>query len=375
MQVDNRMRFIESLIRSALALILAVAATATAAIPEAPHQHEPWQPMPSDDIAEYEPGLVAMMFDAGLADPRGGEYREIELDLPAARNKPVITHGWYFPQGFAVCWDGVVHPVLHAGGWANLWTDVADSPVENWRFGNAEAARNSTLVSAALLMRLGEWEMARRLLLRLPTFGVRIKLLEPNPPEQRRLNQLNWFQVAGASWLNGVWNQAVSAHALGDDQLTVDLAEFLLKAGSAVESSWQSLMPSPVSEGQSPVFILKKVPALLEDSTRRLKGPSRPPLDPTHILAMTPTDQVAALIERMDEVDDLQMREFTSRSVRLCKICWMLEEEGAAAVNALSETRDHDRRLTRSYWVPSDSSPLRVVSVPEVAAEILKSLE
>lgn len=103
-----------------LELVLAVAAGAQAPPPEPPRRHSSWLAVRTADIPDYVPDIVAMLFDAGLADPRDGEYREIEILVARGQTPTTTTHGWFFRQGFAVCWDGRVHHVEHAGPLADL---------------------------------------------------------------------------------------------------------------------------------------------------------------------------------------------------------------------------------------------------------------
>ncbi len=60
------------------AVALALVAVGSAALPEPPRQHAPWQPLPVVGMPDYGPELVALLFDAGLADPRGGRRFNIE---------------------------------------------------------------------------------------------------------------------------------------------------------------------------------------------------------------------------------------------------------------------------------------------------------
>ena len=74
-----------------------------AALPEPPKQREPWQPPSRTSVPDFVVKVAGVLFDAGLADPRGGDYREIEIvDLNNGK-KTVQTHGWLFPGEFAVC--------------------------------------------------------------------------------------------------------------------------------------------------------------------------------------------------------------------------------------------------------------------------------
>src|SRR5262245_37547524 len=77
--------------------------------PEAPRQQEAWKP-PASKVPDEFVKAAALLFEQGLADPRGCEYRAVELTSGKR------THGWVLPakdgdkQRFAVCWNGLVCP-------------------------------------------------------------------------------------------------------------------------------------------------------------------------------------------------------------------------------------------------------------------------
>jgi hypothetical protein len=98
-----------------MALGLVFSPALEAALPVPLRQHGSWPPVAVAGMPVYVPEIAGLLFDAGLADPRGGEYREIELTVHQGRTSSVTTHGWYFSQGFAVCWDGLAHGVIRVG--------------------------------------------------------------------------------------------------------------------------------------------------------------------------------------------------------------------------------------------------------------------
>jgi hypothetical protein len=78
---------------------IACAIAAHAALPETPHQRDPWMPPAVDGIPGYVITTSATLFDAGLADPRGGAYHEIEIALPTEYSQEpyvLATHAWVF---------------------------------------------------------------------------------------------------------------------------------------------------------------------------------------------------------------------------------------------------------------------------------------
>ena len=66
-----------------------------------------------------------------MADPRGCEYREVEV----GDGGPVKTRGFVLPERpgdagrFAVGWDGVVYPAFAVGAPADLEADVRRWPM------------------------------------------------------------------------------------------------------------------------------------------------------------------------------------------------------------------------------------------------------
>jgi hypothetical protein len=143
-----------------IACALAVTSVAHAALPEPPRQHSSWVAIRTADIPDYVAEILAMLFDAGLADPRDGEYREIETSVEGSQTPTIATHGWFFKQGFAVCWDGRVHPVKHAGPLADLQMDVSAAQSRFWTEATIYSPPSAEPVGVALLLRLGETELA-----------------------------------------------------------------------------------------------------------------------------------------------------------------------------------------------------------------------
>ena len=106
-------------------------------LPSPPMQKELWLAPPTDVPTNYVTATRAL-FDAGLADPRGCVYREIEVGLASEcsmdRNTPtngvLKTRGWLLPGAikprFAICWNGLVYPAISFGPKADLGADVAD---------------------------------------------------------------------------------------------------------------------------------------------------------------------------------------------------------------------------------------------------------
>ena len=73
------------------------------------------------------------LFEQGLADPRGCDYRAIEVAVGSVWSNVAgiaSTHGWVLPERpgettrFAVAWSGLVYPTVSVGAPADLEADV-----------------------------------------------------------------------------------------------------------------------------------------------------------------------------------------------------------------------------------------------------------
>ena len=153
-------------------LLLTCTLIARGALPEPPHQRDPWTPPASQDIPEWVTTASALLFQAGVADPRGGEYREIELAGSGAR-----THGWVFEGNYAVCWNGLVYRVRSIGQPADLARDaravvsvdrlgpIVRAPADDAAFWtHVEFVDARAPISLVLMLRLGEIDLARQAL-------------------------------------------------------------------------------------------------------------------------------------------------------------------------------------------------------------------
>ena len=347
---------------------LAVLARLQASLPEPPRQHSSWLAVRTADIPDYVPDIVATLFDAGLADPRDGEYREIEIRVAQGQTPITTTHGWVFQQGFAVCWDGRVHHVEHAGPPADLQTDVSAPKSTFWSEATIHAPPYAGPVGVALLMRLGETELVRKMLLAMPPLGQNLE------SDSERFDKGNWFQLAVTSWLSGIFHQAVEAHAAGDDSLTIDVTQLLQTARPLLESSWIRMERPANMTQKSLLEFLDPVPALRADSERRLKQPRRAPLNAQIIKQMPRAERIHELIDRLEDVNEQQFSQPGGVWIMGSPICKLLAEEDADAVDPLLDAFDQDTRLTRSFSYGRNFFPTRhLISVSEAALDVLRN--
>ena len=96
-------------------------------IPEPPSQGQPWT-APATKLPKFLVTATDILFEQGVADPRGCEYRKVEI----GNGSVVKVRGFVLPERadvpgrFVVCWDGLVYPALTVGGPVDLGKDIAD---------------------------------------------------------------------------------------------------------------------------------------------------------------------------------------------------------------------------------------------------------
>jgi hypothetical protein len=103
-----------------------------ATIPDPPQQRQPWTP-PVTSLPRFLVRASTTLFEQGLADPRGGDYRGIEIAVGSVWSNVggiCSTRGWVLPGApgdsnrFAVTWSGLVYPTVSVGAPADLEADV-----------------------------------------------------------------------------------------------------------------------------------------------------------------------------------------------------------------------------------------------------------
>jgi hypothetical protein len=301
------------------------------AIPEPPAQRKPWTP-PRTTLPQAYISATRALFEMGLADPRGCQYRAIEVKTG---NQEVLpTHGWILPdtpphgQRFAVCWNGLVYPVLSVGGDADLEKDIrpAAQPQEDgpahagssFTFEELGVAPDSDMpLKICLLLRLGKAELAHTIVKRMniePGTGANSlwELPDDKNPETAFLRLL----------LRSMYDRAIYAHARGEDGLAVasarELARVRDRLGAELRKEFETWY--------------REFPDLLTDQERRARSARRPAE-----LAVDQGKRIKALIEDLQE-DGLQ----GFSAVRA------LIKEGSAAVEPLLACLTDDDRLNRT---------------------------
>jgi hypothetical protein len=358
-----------------------VVAPRAGALPEPPAERRAWAP-PANRLPKNLVSATRALFDEGLADPRGLDYREIEVttgNVWGGSGAVTKTHGWVLPgpagaRRFAVTWNGLVYPVQLVGATADVSTDVraavhADQAAIDkekkrdpgwtfYRFRNAfpEAQSVSADVlaplQAALLLRLGRADLAS-LVWRQWTSGMRADTNDD------AVHLRDPYLMLATDWTWALFDRAVCAHMRGDDELSLESATALVPIQGAVEAEAARRgfkHRQPYAKGSPPapyLGFLGQLPELVADEERRVHEPKLPAPSAAE-LAKLPNAQarVDFLIADLDEVNARQMGQPGGVDLGDDPIVQALIAQGAPAVDPLLHVLESDPRLTRSvhFW-------------------------
>ena len=339
-----------------------------------PQQNARWVP-PANPFPESYATATALLFTQGMADPRGCEYREIEIGTgePWGGDGGVATtHGWVLPgsgaQRFAVAWNGLVYPLVSSGPPADLARDVrgaVQKVARNWRSALPErfTASHETCLAlkGCLLFRLGEVELAK-LMWSGALLGQTPDLNRPSGtdnPEPVKLPEADPYLAWANDWAWGAFDRTVCAHMRGDDGLALSTARQLATAQPKLEAAADQRGFKRQRTHNSPwdgkyldhVEFLRALPTLLADQERRL-GRKLPQKSLADIAKLTePRQRIASLIERLDEVAVRQWGQPGGLGPwETDPVLAALIKEGKPAIEPLLEHLEKEaaNRLTRS---------------------------
>jgi hypothetical protein len=300
-----------------------------------------------------------------MADPRGCEYREIELVIGSvwkASGTSFKTHGWILPAAktvqtnYAIGWNGLVYPLVSIGGPASAEDDAGsmikamlphDMRAQIWaEEAYALGTRWLTPAKAVMILRFAPAVLAEEC--------------------ARTLGQDDPFLLLATDRLWTAFDRAICAHIRGDDDLAYVTALSLTQATKTCESEARArgltTLQAPeanfrrnqsTSAPESYFPFLNSFPALLQDEERRhhRKIPLRDPAT-----AATKAERIAALIDQLENVSARQAGYSLDYSLRESPTVQALINEGWDAVEPLLQCYEHDDRLTRVVPVSQFSS-------------------
>jgi hypothetical protein len=359
------------------------------AIPEAPRQKQPWKP-PAHQLPRGFVDALTVLFDQGVADPRGCEYRAVTVAIGSCWTGDAgaqATHAFVLParpgdrHRFAVCWNGLVYPALTVGEKADLAADVAAAvkaiKAQDWleeaadrpqaEEGFAVWHRRLDMLAAGLLLRVGEGDLATRLwqALHAPRAGGEKPGDEPDP-----------YLGLASDWAWSLFDHGLGAHMRGDD--VPALHSFRLLAAFApraeAEARKRGFRPDRDRGRRAFLDFLDQLPDLVADQERRAReGPHAP------VVCIGPgrerdrDKRIAALIARLDEVSARQMSQPGGVSLGSDLVVEALIREGEPALEPLLACFEKDDRLTRSVHFRRDFARSRTVLAVHEAAYVAAS--
>jgi hypothetical protein len=350
-------------------------------IPDPPRQRAPWQP-PATKLPRFLVGGSAALFEDGLGDPRGCDYRWV---LPAAGREKTR---------FAVAWSGLVYPVVSIGEPADPAADV-EVIAQNTRADREARAKHPNMgeagfngfgtnnevssvaptslhaIKVCLLLRLGRADLAEAVW----AAGTDRPRDAGNRAANAKLD-LNSYGVSYLSLANDLawclFDRAVCAHMRGDDALALADARKLTALQKAVETRAEAMgFDHPrrlVDRGEGPapyIEFLGQLPELLADHERRAREPKRPPVPPP---GADRKGRIAALIAELDQAAARQFGQPGGVSLGGSPVVQALVDVGDEAVGPLLEDLETDVRLTRSVHFHRDFFRSRTIMGAHEAA-------
>ncbi len=338
--------------------------------PDPPQQRAPWTP-PKSQLAAPAVEAFRRVFDQGFGDPRGCEYRAIEIEITEGWDdtaKTIATHGWVLPKTtFAIAWNGLVYRTRSIGATADVAADVRalldahvkarqaalkDDPTADFYMwpmaeeGYYTAFQTLAPGKAALLLRLGQVALAERVW---KATGIRD----------------NAYAVVEDDWLWAQLVRGAGAHVRGDSELAIESWRRLPALAKAARTE-----VTGVVAGDQGARYLDEIDALLADEQRRVAHPTSP-VDLGAVAKLPARERIVRLIAALDQVTHTGM---TGPD----PIVKALAAEGDAAVEPLIVAYQIDARYTRSRFVDfkhGDAGRYRhIIPVHEIAYGVLGQL-
>lgn len=357
-------------------------------LPEPPAQHQPWVP-PASDLPELLVSATGRLFEQGLADPRGCEYREVQVEvgnLWSGRADVLKTRGWVLPpapretQRFAVCWNGLVYPVVRVGEPADMSADVLAALDDHQRQGGAgrwrldlahpeysgavSEAQSATTnvfspIRVCLLLRLGRADLAAKVWSIFDDSGETARQKSSDHRDDPYLTLAN-------NWIGALFDRAVCSHMRGDDRLSLASARSLVDIAKVVEVEAErrgyKTYPGPDSIPGGKVtclYYLRPLNALVADEERRVKEIPRPDPLKVNTASSSRGARIAALIGDLENVSVRQWGQPGGVDLGEDPIVRALIAQGDDAVEPLLHCLETDTRLTRSVSFGRDFKPER----------------
>ena len=370
-------------------------------LPEPPQQHKSWHAdasVPTNILSAVE-----TLFAQGFPDPRGCEYREIEVEVSGVwdgKSSLIKTHGWVLPKKsgtnhFAICWNGLVYPIAKISAPASLHAEITNTvrlpgmrPGWDWQHSSAAGEQQTIFFTGAGTTRL-------LLLLRSGEIAAALKTWTPFLPRYRfsdgservintNVNLIDPYLEFASDWTWALFDRIICAHMRGDEALALATARQLAEVQPKIEAEAakrgfhrQQYYDSPRQGKEKPYLeFLEQLPQLLADLERREKKGPRVSVIQSGLQNITnQMERIAALIRDLDLVQAHQWGQPGGINLAEGSAVAALIQEGDAAVEPLLDCLDNDKRLTRSVGFGRDFFRGRtVIPVNSAAGTALQAI-
>ncbi len=352
-------------------------------MPQPPSQQLPWT-APDTKLLKKLTNVVPVLFEQGLADPRGLEYRSIVVRVGSVwgNSHTIQTRGWVIDSFYAIGWNGLVYPVISIGEKQNLRSDILSivskdkkeraeyekkypgETINRSRYSYSAFSEDRALseksllpLKVALLLRLNEVELAETLWKSLDQLDTDENETSFKDPYLLLIQDLVW----------AYFDRAVCAHMRGDTSIAFTSASILSKLQKAVD------LEAKKRGFQESIrlihHVLASLPELLSDEERRLNTPRNKDVSTLlNELSDDPIVKTKALIELLDEISARQFGQPGGVYLGDDPILKELIRVGEPAVELLLTCLEEDSRLTRSVSFHRDFfRTRRFISVSEAA--------
>jgi len=330
--------------------------------PIPPGQSKPWT-APQTTLPPVVVSAITELFNDGMADPRGCEYREIEIAYsPTWKDK---VHGWVLPgtgkQRYAIGWNGVIYPV-----------DSVDEPVDLRKeysrgFGQFRGNNNGWPMSerASLLPQL-PLPIQTAILLRLGQVDLAESVWNAGYAGEDEMKVKDPYADMASVWLGRWYDRAADSYLSGDYTSAFSICQTLMPVIEKVKAT--AAARGIPDQGPAARYgdHLWQLPVLDADAQRRMNVQPYTPVLESGEPARGP-ERIAALIRDLELVSVQQITIPGSTMVIDSPTVQALINEGYPAVEPLLKCLVNDNRLTRSRYTEGMGSEGPIIPVYEAA--------
>lgn len=328
-------------------------------------ERKAWIP-PETDLPQSLIDTTAFLYEVGLSDPRGGEFRRATIEYHSstfAKTFKGEAVGWVKQDPetgvqTVVTLNGLERRALETGELIDVDEFFAEQEIRSSFSGGFMVDGDKfppvqSLMSLCLLLLAGETGAAEELYHR--TYESETERGQPHEPS------LIYMYVESR------FLRSVSEHLVGDFEEAAHEAKILLDNRSKIEERLGSTATR--------IDFLDPLDSYYRDAIRRIERGDRQVLTQEQIAALVEKRDVATLIEHLDDYAAAQYMQPGGLNVSGDPINAALFEIGDDAVEPLIDVCENDTRLTKAVSYHRDFFPMRKIwPVKEVAYHAIEQI-